>query len=251
MKTPCLHTPPSPRHDHAHAYRRSGNVVIIILVAIGLFAALAYTFMRGGQQGQGNLTAHQARVAAQDLLTYVNTVEKTVNRLITRGCSENQLDFANDTWVRNNGETIYDTGHNSQAPDTGCSVFGPDAIRALTFPDYGWSAAGATNTRAGSFRVITLRIPEIGEEDQADLIITYTSNSRDLCLRFNELAGVENTDNAPPQSTFGATTTDYSGAFGASTHTVVNSGGELIGRHTFCTETGATTFRIVHVLIAR
>lgn len=97
--------------------RSAGNVILFILLAVALFGALAYTFMRGSEGGQGNMTQQQAKVAAQEILDYAKNVETTVNRLRARGCSENQLSFDYDIPATTGYE-------NSNAPaDYSCHVF--------------------------------------------------------------------------------------------------------------------------------
>ena len=54
---------------------QAGNAIIYILIAIALFAALAYVFMRGARTGQGNLTMNQAKLGAQEIVAKANAFE--------------------------------------------------------------------------------------------------------------------------------------------------------------------------------
>lgn len=63
------------------ANTQSGNVFVIILVAVTLFAALMFTFSRTGSQDTGNLTKQQAKIIAQEILNYAQLVEGAVNRV--------------------------------------------------------------------------------------------------------------------------------------------------------------------------
>lgn len=110
-----------------------GNAVIFILLAIALFAALAYTFTRSVQNGQSNMSAGQTRMAAQQILNYASSVEKTVQKLLSRGCSENDLSFQNS----------YETYHNYPAAPTECRVFDPAGgnLTALK-PEASWLMPG-------------------------------------------------------------------------------------------------------------
>lgn len=102
------------------ASRQSGNVVLMILIAIALFGALAYTFMRGSQQGQGNLTGNQARIAAQELQTFFTYVDQTANKLRSRGCSVMDLSFSNS----GDTGTYVSLNNSATAPvDKSCHVF--------------------------------------------------------------------------------------------------------------------------------
>ncbi|MFA5593351.1 MAG: hypothetical protein WC989_08575 [Micavibrio sp.] len=98
----------------------AGNVVIFILIGIGLFAALAYTFMRGGAPGQKQLTSNQARMAAQELVSFFNAVDKAANKLRSRGCSESDISFSNP----NDKDTFIALNDSPTAPaDKSCHIF--------------------------------------------------------------------------------------------------------------------------------
>ena len=96
---------------------QSGNVVIFILLAVGLFGALAFTFTRGGQQGQGNMNSQQAKIAAQEIIAYGAQLEKATNKLLARGCSETQLNYDHSSFTLSHDNTT--------APaDGSCDIFG-------------------------------------------------------------------------------------------------------------------------------
>lgn len=104
------------RRCHHH---QSGNAVLLILLGVALFAALAYTFMRGSQQGQGNMSAQQAKIAAQEIRNSALNIDRAINKLVSRGCSQDQLSLS--------GTTNRTTTHyiNTWAPSDGsCNVFG-------------------------------------------------------------------------------------------------------------------------------
>jgi len=75
-----------------------GNAVILILIGVVLFGALAYTFMRGAKQGQGNMSAQQAKITAQKILDYAQTTERAVTKVMGKGCSETQISFEDATY---------------------------------------------------------------------------------------------------------------------------------------------------------
>lgn len=79
------------------ATRQAGNAIIIILIAVFLFGALAATFMRGSRTGQGNLTAQQAKLVAQEIMMYGTQLEKATNKIRQNNCSENQINLNNTT----------------------------------------------------------------------------------------------------------------------------------------------------------
>ena len=94
---------------------QAGNVFVFILAGIFLFGALIFTFTRGASKGTTSLSKHQARVAAQEILNYAQTLELAVSRVRRNGCSENQISFENDVVA----------GYiNANAPvDNSCHIF--------------------------------------------------------------------------------------------------------------------------------
>lgn len=79
------------------AYQRTrtqrGSVIIFILLGIALFAALCYAFMKGMRGGTGSFNAQQAKLAAQHIIEYSNTFERTTNKLLSKGCSETEIAY--------------------------------------------------------------------------------------------------------------------------------------------------------------
>jgi hypothetical protein len=76
---------------------QSGNVLFIILLGIVLFAALAMLISRGMRsQGTTAMTARDAELAAVDILSYAQSLERAVNRLRRNGVSESDISFVNN-----------------------------------------------------------------------------------------------------------------------------------------------------------
>lgn len=75
------------------ASKQAGNAIVIILIAIFLFGALAATFMRGSRSGQASLSTNQARLKAVEIADYFSTVDRAIQKLRRRGCAELDIDF--------------------------------------------------------------------------------------------------------------------------------------------------------------
>ncbi|MCC7304950.1 MAG: hypothetical protein IT558_01685 [Alphaproteobacteria bacterium] len=74
----------------------SGNVFLIILLGIALFAALAFTVSRSMRsESAATMSKRQAELAASDIMTYAQRLERAVSKLRSRNVSENDLDFTN------------------------------------------------------------------------------------------------------------------------------------------------------------
>lgn len=108
----------------------SGNAFFMILMAIVLFAALAFTFSRGMQQGGENISNRQAELAASDILSFAQKMERGVQSILARGLSESDLSFDSDA------DPAYDNTKCSDNPANDdylrCEqgkVFGPNGAR--------------------------------------------------------------------------------------------------------------------------
>ncbi len=106
--------------------KESGNVFIIILAGVALFAALAFTFTSSSKKGTGNLSKQQAKIAAQEILSYARLVEQAVDRVRRNGCSENEISFENDV--------ITGYENTNAPPDNSCHIFEAEGGR-ITFEE--------------------------------------------------------------------------------------------------------------------
>lgn len=172
-----------------------GNAVIFILLGIALFAALAYTFMRGAQTGQGNLTAGQTRLLAQSMINDSIRIERATNKLLARGCSENDLNYY---------DPQIPVALNPDAPTDGhCDIFSAQGVGgpAEIFADY-------TDDRgaAGNHNVFRTKTTE------PDIIYWYQGLSRPLCIEINRQLGIEDPATVPEDITLVAGIS-YTGSF--------------------------------------
>lgn len=103
-------------NDQGVTRSQSGNVFFIILIGIVMFAALMFTFSRSARQGTESLGSREAELAASDIISYGQRVERGVQRILSKGISESDISFANDI------VTGYD---NLSCTTEGCLVFSP------------------------------------------------------------------------------------------------------------------------------
>lgn len=75
---------------------QSGNVFLFVMMGVILFAALAFVVSRGMRsETTTGISKRQAELAAVDILDYAQKIERAINKLRSRGVSENDLDFTN------------------------------------------------------------------------------------------------------------------------------------------------------------
>jgi len=74
----------------------SGNIFFYILLAIALFAGLSYAVSQGNRGNTSTMTDQQAKLAANEIIEYGQTVANAVQKLKLRGCSDTEISFEND-----------------------------------------------------------------------------------------------------------------------------------------------------------
>ena len=172
--------------------RQSGSAIIIILIAVALFAALMYTFMRGSQQGQGNLTAQQAKIAAQELINFFGVVERATNKLRAQGCSENDISFVNsgDT----NGFNVHNVSPSAPVDKT-CHVFDQNGGKVnfnMDWKKYQIASIAAPNTAQHGnlyFRMLTYSIVDVGTSAN-DYMVHFNFIKPEICDAYNRILGL-------------------------------------------------------------
>lgn len=236
-----------------------GNVLIIILIAIALFAALSYAALQGSRSGGSVVSDEQARMAAQEIISYGNVVQKRVQQLRLQGCLDTQLDFANSIWGRVDGLLLtHEPGHNPNAPASGCSTF--ENVQPKVFGDTHvyWPSLGACGgcTALGTGRAIRLILPGVGTASGEDLIYRLAYVREEVCIAINKLLGVTNPSNKPPYVTNTSTTMPYDGDYTGG-QVAVDSSGAVTGKTAFCAAAVASPtassgdYSFLQVLIAR
>lgn len=102
--------------------RQGGNAIIMVLIAVVLFAGLAYTFMRGAKSGTGNLTSQQVKIRTQELANFLNKVDRAVDKLRRKGCSESDISFTNPG---DSAGYAIQNGSATAPSDYSCHIFNP------------------------------------------------------------------------------------------------------------------------------
>lgn len=194
-----------------------GNVFLIILIAVALFAALAFTVSRGFRSTTTTtLSAREVALAASDVITYSQQLERGVNKLRRNGVSESDISF-DQTYVSG-------YAHTSPQPDS-------HKIFSSTGAGVTWKApvSGANDTSAWVFTGDTC-IGDMGtgaagcKSDglpNEELLAVLPNVDSALCSEINsrlDISGI------PADSGDGASTTQFKGSF-ADGNEIVLAGG--------------------------
>ncbi|MFA5591929.1 MAG: hypothetical protein WC989_01265 [Micavibrio sp.] len=223
-------------------HAQSGSALVLILIAVALFAALSYAMMRDSGTGAATRTMSdaRARLLATEIIQYGDTLARTVQKLRIRGCSETEFDFSNDVWARHGGAPLYPSGHYSNARSPDCSVFHPQGggAAAINIPKAAlqeWAIA-AHNTGYGSARIRIIPLGGVGENDKEDVYYTTNYLHKEVCLMVNRLLGVENPGDEPPFTSGSVASAEYTGAFNDRAP-LEDPMGVLKGKRSFCAST--------------
>ena len=225
-------------------HTQRGAVFIYILMAVALFAALTYAVSRGNRGGTSTLTDQQAKLAAQEIIDYGNTVANAVQKLRLRGCTDTEISFENNTYA----------GYiNAGAPtDKSCHVFDVNGgnIQYAKSPEPYFFPSNPIWRRSYGF----MRGTEwqgygttCGAAECSDLVMILSPLDENLCLQLNKLVGI--TGSVPEESIIGGTnftgTYDFQENFGDEALSAVGKQGACVK----ATNTGLYSF--LQILLAR
>lgn len=215
-----------------------GNLLFLLLLAVVLFAALAYAItssMRGGGKDGGS---EKADMLASQIIQYTNLIENTVMRTrMMNDIPDYGLDLARPG-----------SNPNTTCTFTNCRVF--DTTSRPGLMNYDTLPLG-DGTSAG-FVFYTVAVEDVGTTAD-DLILILDIKTEALCRAINKQLG-RNVDLTIADG-FGGTITSYSGtmtSFPVSGSRLSEMGNGLKGTPSGCYfHSNSTGLRFYHVILAR
>ncbi len=241
-----------------------GSVFFYIILAIVLFATLAFTVSRGMRGKQTSaMSERKAEIIASDILSYTQKLSQTVDRLRRNGCSESELSFSYDSDGDNNYQDSGDTYYNANAlTDLSCHVFHPlgGNIKFIKIPEIPVSELNSGDSLYNITGSLRTSLGDATQNELAIMIISNASNTtwtspeypnmRLLCEKINNLLGNSFSTNGRNILTAGNHSTltlpQFDGTY---------SGGQAIvsSNNTACYSdiSGSNRFIFYHVLIVR
>lgn len=228
--------------------RRSqrGNAVVFVLLAIALFAALAYTFMRGAKSGQGNLTSGQIKITAQDLINYSGNIEKAVDKLRQKGCSENEISFEGAYLP---GGSPYSFSNPTAPSDNHCHIFN---AAGGNITDQQFTSLMTTSSYPYSYTIYVHQnaVQDVGTA-APELLMIVPNLKLEACNAINNILSVTG-----PLAQGNFQITSFTGTYGPLATTIgatpayINAG-TIKGRTSFCMQHSYPFYTYVQVLLAR
>lgn len=241
---------------------RAGSVFFIILLAIGMFAALSYAVLNGSRTSTSGMSAESAKIAAQEIIAYGDTVARSVQMLRLKGCATEEISFAGNksTSRRKNGSNFNYTNSNSSA-DYACYVFRLEGGKVNpTTLNSGYIdsslIANATWMDSNSWRVIAARVYPTWTDptgpESTDLVMTLGRLTPEVCMKINDILGVTNPGGAPPVDSYSCDTQIYTGTFPACADPIGDIP-ELEGKTAFCSgsSNNGLMYHFFRVLVTR
>ncbi len=234
-------------------HKSSGNVLFLILIAVALFAALAYAVTSTSNSGVKNSQKEKDQTYIAQLLQYATSLQTGVQRLkLINGCDDTQLGFGNTVWQFTWSSAIVPLNHNPSAIAK-CKLFDPAGgnLRAINIVP---EKSPYTNIKKpGNFAVSVAKINGVGT-DEPDLVLTTSYFTDEICQSINEISGNGSILPILPVS-WTAGTDPFNGTF-PSTAATWNFPSGMAGAQTGCTKwcnaascVGNVMF--FHVLVAR
>lgn len=183
--------------------RESGNALILILIAIVLFAALTAAMNQGSRSSTGMLSDQQANLYAMDIIQYGNTIKQAVKRMQMKGISEEDFSFENTVFATNDGTLLSLPEHFPNCASDDCKVYHPAGGGVTArYPPEGSalnieSPDSPSGWRAGAWWSMAAAMEGVGT-DLADVALVSYYLRKEVCTQINNLHGVTNPGGNPP-----------------------------------------------------
>lgn len=243
--------------------KENGNVLFIIIVAIGLLAALMISLSES-ERYEDTIDDEKMNLQIQELYEFGNKLEKAVHRvMLDNGCDTGELNFDHPEFEN------YDTGgrKNPISPtDKSCHIFEPEGGGV----PYQVPPKMSADLGAYEYGIISrFVIYDVGTNtgnEGADLIL-QTIVPRKACLQINNDNDITNPSGNPPKFNHWSRSPPYAGkdlyptidmnggSEGMMNNWILGDGGtmaNIAGHKTGCFETDNDgLFSFYHVILAR
>ena len=222
-----------------------GNILFIILIAIGLFALLGSVVM-DGETTSNKIGEDKAKLYAQDILNYANAMENTVQKMMANGVRETDLCFDIDGTYPG-GDTGYE--HAGCATEAN-KVFSPQGggAKYMVPPSEYFDPAFSSDLRTGlyifSATAEVYNLPMGTALNDTDLLMYVFGVKRELCIQLNNMLefGEKNAEPTVETSSLASvfSTIHFKGSYTAATFDLGTPGLTIIhGRPAGCLKGGA------------
>lgn len=167
----------------------AGNVFLFILLGVVLFGALSFTVARGFRSTTTSaMSDRQADLLASDILNYAQRMERTIDRLRRKGCSENQISFE---YEGTSGYTF--------ATEERCKVFSPDGGNLEPWKTRDDLGGSQIYSSFRPFRINGTWHSENAGTPNSELFLIIGMINEKVCQAINDQLGVKNDGGGLPK----------------------------------------------------
>lgn len=195
-----------------HPKSQRGSAIIMLFVAVALFGALAYAFMRNSRGSTAMISDEQAKIYAQQIIAYGNDVKMAVKRLQMRGCTFEQIAFTNTVYKAVAGYPYQPEGHNPNSPSDGrCDILkaAGGGLTPQILPKPALKTGTSATGEPGNITLEIIDIEDIGPSNLSELSLRTVQITKQICLKINELSGIQNPDGNPPNNIASSSRASY------------------------------------------
>lgn len=168
--------------------KEAGNVLFIILIAVALFAALAYAVTQSTRSGGGDASKETTILLASQIVQYGIPLQTSIERMrISNGCTDTQISFENP---------IISGYTNASSPaNYNCHVFRPEggSIAFQSPPSDVLDQSKSLYPNYGSYVYTVNYVSNLGTDDNPtgrELMVLLPYLKRDICIAINDKLGV-------------------------------------------------------------
>ena len=242
--------------------RQNGNVLLIILIAVGLFAALTYTVSFSTRNAK-SLDDETMALSVSQVLDYASKIDNAVRFLMLENeCMESEISFHFDSDGDGSLETDGSDLFYNNGSDTKCYVFDPDGA-SMTWKNIPSPIAtdpvgiGDPDTTSQYYITAQNQLQDIGttqasgNSNGTDIIFMALNLTEQACKYINRRLGLSNDDIEEGSITISP---GFDGSFPTAHNTIFDgvSAADLTGQMAGCVEEGSiNSYHYFHVLVVR
>lgn len=159
-----------------------GNILFLILLAVVLFAALAYAVTSSMRGGGKDASAERAQSQASDLLNYFAQIDAAVQRMMMVG---NVKDYEINFFYQTGSNFAYGGNDNTNCTESRCRVFAPDGgnVSGRKFPEYTMNPSWTIP------RIFYVSVPGVGTS-APDIVMAFYKTKPRVCEAINQAMGL-------------------------------------------------------------
>jgi len=175
--------------------KQRGNILFVLLITLGLFAALVFNFGLSSERTVNSRDLETAYIDASDILKYTAQIGRGFERVqLANNCNIDEISFDHPDRANFNTANFY-LNPNAR-PDGSCDVFGASGggITYETPPAVAIAEGGVEYNIQNNVEVAGFNSSGTNQSDL--LIMTFVSE--DICLQINNIMGIELSDGEIP-----------------------------------------------------